>query len=667
MADPFDDLKRFFGPDGLLAGSVDGYEERQAQAHMARKVMEALVHDGTLIAEAPTGTGKTLAYLIPALLYDRRVVISTGTKNLQEQIMQKDWPFLRDEIGFDAKVVVMKGRENYLCRARWAAYNRQGRFRSPQEAKDFTRLSEWVHTTETGDRAELSWLADDDPLWREVNSNQYNCPGKVCNGYEDCFLRRMRRKADSADIIVVNHHLFFADLALKHSSPGAVIPEYHGVIFDEAHDLEDVATAYFAARISNYMMQELHRDLAGHFGKWRNVPEACYVAMDGLADAADAFFDNFRMTSSFDSKRRFAPATVPQKALEDFDRMTTHLSKIAYILKVHAPVGEDEGDTQDAFTAALKDRVVGTLGASLAVMDSEDTENVRYVESRGRGVHLVAEPIEPGPKVRDALFSTAGPVVFTSATLSTAGNFKYFRGRMALDFAIEEDILPTCFDYATQALLYVPKLMPEPNSPDFVEAFCVQAERILTATQGRAFLLFTSYRNMREAFEMLSGRLPYKTMMQGQGSKSALIEDFRKDTHSVLFATASFWQGVDVAGQALSCVIVDKLPFQSPGDPLIEARIDAINARGENAFMDYQLPRAILALKQGLGRLIRRRTDRGILALMDTRVLTRRYGKTVLKSLPEFPVTNDMAELERYAATLDSPLAPTTGKPPLMH
>lgn len=637
-------LETYFGPSGLLAANVPGYEERAGQLEMAAQVFSALRDDGTLIVEAPTGTGKTLAYLIPALLYDRRVVVATGTKNLQEQIVRKDWPFLRDALGFDARVVLMKGRANYLCKYRWNQFLAQPRFRTREEVEQFRRFADWAAQTDTGDRAEVDWVSEDDPFWSDVTSTRYNCPGSSCSQYESCFLQKMRRRASSADIIIANHHLFFADLAVKEQSGDAeVIPDFHAVIFDEAHGLEDVATGFFASRLSSFQVDELDRDVVSTVSRVASHERRHVDALRQLRTSADAFFAAF--PRGLDEKRRLRPAEQSQAmiAYPAFDNNLRHLAGM---------LGRIGREINAVEVEALGKRVADLTEAARQVMDFEDDEFVRYTEIRGRGVHLVAEPIEPGPRVREALFANAGPVIFTSATLATDNHFRYFKGRMGIDFPVVERQLPTCFDYKTQSVLYVPRDLPVPNSPGFVEAFAEELFSLLEKTRGRALVLFTSHRNMNETYDRLAGRLPYTLMVQGQGAKSALLERFREDTHSVLLATQSFWEGVDVAGESLSCLAIDKLPFASPGEPLLEARIERINTRGGNAFNEYQVPQAIIALKQGLGRLIRRRTDKGLMVLGDVRVRTKGYGKRILSSLPAFPVTGDREQVGRYAERL---------------
>ncbi|MBZ0271436.1 ATP-dependent DNA helicase [bacterium] len=635
-------IDTLFSEGGVFSARDPAWEPRKPQIDMAHAVLDALAHAGTLVAEAPTGTGKTLAYLVPALLYDRRLVISTRTKNLQEQIMGKDWPFVR-ALGFDAKVMVMKGRENYLCPHRYHRFLAEPRIRSRGEAANYERLVEWATTTQTGDRAELPWLADDDPLWPEVTSNRHNCPGKECQKEERCFLRLMRRKASNADILIVNHHLFFADLALKQGEHGEVIPDYQAVIFDEAHELEDVATAFFAARLTSFRFDEIDRDIVRALSA-RKVDDDVESLLTHVRIAADAVFDHFRRP--YDGKRRLRADDVPPAAHADHDNLRERLAALSARLAKIAAAHEDEDIAQLA-------RRANEIGLeSEIIFDMEDASRVRYAEQRGRGVHLVAEPIEPAVFIKDALFKKAGPVVFTSATLATGYDFSYLRARLGLDFEIEEMALATCFDHATQAMLYVPREFPQPHDAAFADAFETQAEKILLATRGRAFLLFTSYRHMREQYERLASRLPFPCLLQGEGARSALLDRFRAEEGSVLFATSSFWQGVDVKGEALSCVIIDKLPFSAPGEPVIEARIEAIKERGGNAFFDYQVPQAIITLKQGLGRLIRHREDKGLLALMDTRVWQKGYGKRILAAVPDYPVVDRLENALAFANKL---------------
>ncbi len=639
-------IERYFGPSGLLAATVPDYEDRPGQFDMALSVLEAFEGSGTLIAEAPTGTGKTLAYLIPAMLFNRRVVISTNTKNLQEQIFLKDWPFLRDQLGFTQKVALMKGRNNYLCKARLELFYRQPRFRAKDEAAQWEKLQDWIQSTGTGDRAEIDWMPDGCAAWNDICSTRFTCGGSKCPRFGECFVQKMRRKAAAADILVVNHHLFFADLALKEGDFGEVIPDYHAVVFDEAHELEDVATSFFSSRISNYRIDELDRDTVRLVSFVCPTDKRFVSALKGMRVSADTFFDSFR--GDFDQKYRLRPEKVDPEIMKNYGNLHERLQELSATCSSAAM----DADSQDM--KRLSERVEEILDDLDIVMDFADKEFVHYAESRGRGINVVAEPIQPGNRVKEALFTNAASVIFTSATLSTNGHFKYFTSRLGIDFEVEKKILPTCFDFKNQSVLYVPRDMPNPNTPDFLPAFISQALEIVNATQGRAFLLFTSIRNMREAFEAMAPELSFTCLLQGQGSKTALLDEFRSDTNSVLFATASFWQGVDVIGASLSCVIIDKLPFASPYDPVIEARIESINAGGGKAFFEYQVPQAIISLKQGLGRLIRHKNDRGLLVLTDSRVRTKGYGTQILKNLPEFPVTGNIEDVLQYAGTLEA-------------
>lgn len=631
-------MKKVFGQAGLLAAALPDYEYRPGQLAMADQVAGALENGEILLYEAPTGTGKTLAYLIPTLLADDKIVISTHTKALQEQILLKDLPLAERVLGVRIKTAVMKGRQNYLCRYRMRLFQAQPMFASMEESGFFDRIVQWAHTTETGDREELGDLPDEFPTWHEINSHTSYCRGQRCTNYPQCFFTKMRQRAMEADLVIVNHHLFFADLAVRDQGQGEVIPRYQALVLDEAHHIEDVATQFFGFKVSNYRIEELARDVSRALAAAKINDETVVARLRSLRDVSEVFF------------ARFAKPYEESYALKGSFRYEDILPEHNRLTQVLSSLGEALANLHDAdqpeLLAPLEERSAQIAQEMDVILDLDDREYVHWCESRRGGVFLHASPIELKGAVSDLLFHSAPSMILCSATMTTQGDFTYFKNRIGLESEVVETVGEPYFDYSKQAVLYLPREFPEPNSPDFVDALAEQMERILLASGGRAFCLFTSYRNMNAVHAQLASRLPYTVLVQGQGAKTAILDRFRQDEHSVLFATASFWSGVDVIGSALSVVLIDKLPFASPGEPIVEARIDALRADQANPFRDYQLPQAIITLKQGLGRLIRHRDDRGVLGVFDVRMRSRPYGRTILASLPDFPVTSDLKSLE---------------------
>jgi len=622
-----------FGSAGLLSQKMNFYEYRPEQCQMARAVDRAFSQERYLLVEAGTGTGKTLAYLLPAVRSGKRVIISTGTKTLQEQLFFKDIPFIQDRLGFPFRASFMKGRNNYLCLRRFKLLSRQPFLKDREEVAHFHTLKKWALRTRTGDRAELRELPEDLPLWKEVCASSDHCLGQACEFFETCFITRRRQEAAGADIVIVNHHLFFADLAVRIGGYGEVLPRYEAVIFDEAHQLEEVATQYFGVSVSNFRFEELARDLRREATAAKLKEGPCHRMAADLLAKQEEFFDLFR---GEDFRYRLREEHFRGKAEESADRLKENL----LLISAHIDGLKDPPEG----LRALSRRAQDLKGEFQDILNLSDQERVHWCEVRGRGVFLQASPIDVASELQSHLYPRMKTAIFTSATLSTQGNFRFLKTRLGLDGlpeAPEEEILDSSFDLKTQALLYLPKALPDPNRADFLPRAVEEMEKILKLTQGRAFLLFTSLKNMEESYRCLKGRVPYTCFLQGERPKSALIQAFKEDIHSVLFATASFWEGVDVQGEALSAVIIDRLPFSPPNEPILEARLERIASLGGNPFWDYQVPSAILLLKQGLGRLIRTRQDRGILAILDSRLWTKSYGKAFLASLPPCPVVHE--------------------------
>lgn len=639
-------VREAFAPDGPIARALDGFEARPGQLEMADAVAAVFAAGGILLAEAGTGTGKTLAYLVPAILSRQRVLVSTGTKNLQEQIFFKDLPALRESLGVPFTATYMKGRGNYLCLHRFeesrSMFGRDGYVEL---------IDQWLKHTETGDRAEIEDLPDDLPFWNDIAATSENCIGAECPRYQDCFVTRMRQRAAASDLVIVNHHLLCADASVRQSTFGEVIPECHHAIVDEAHQLEDVATQYFGIAVSNYRIEDLARDTVRSLGA-RLVAdpdraEAIRVDVERIRDHARAFFGGVEVmrfdlpgTSGVESRRRIGPEQTAMIAgtgadlIGALDALDSDVALAREVPEDVLALGRRAGELRDEIRFLLR---------------ADDPGFVYYLELRGRGIFLRAAPIDVSSIIREVLLDRMQATVLTSATLTVDGSFAYVKGRLGVTRA-EELRLDSEFDYARQSILYLPGRMPDPRSPQFGAAAAREVIEILKRTAGRAFVLFTSYANLREVHRIAAAELEYPIFVQGTAPRSVLLRDFKATPHSVLLATSSFWQGVDVVGEALSCVIIDKLPFASPGDPITSARIESIAARGGSAFAEYQVPLAILALKQGLGRLLRHRQDRGVLAVLDPRLRTMGYGRRFLASLPPAPATSRLADIERFFA-----------------
>jgi ATP-dependent DNA helicase DinG len=637
------------------------FEARAGQVEMASAVARVFGEGGVLLAEAGTGTGKTLAYLVPAILSRERVLISTGTKNLQEQIYFKDIPALRDALGIPFTATYMKGRANYLCLHKLGHLTDAAA--GPASHDVFLPIiREWSARTTTGDRAELQDIPEDVAFWNEVSATAETCLGTECPQYDDCFVTRMRQRAAESDVVIVNHHLLCADAAVRQSNYGEVIPAFTRVILDEAHQLEDVATQYFGFSVSNYRFDELARDVERLTIDDRDAKAEIAKTLERLRDHARAFFAELAFAHRGEGRvKNEERVRATRDSLAQTDDSAAHVTgaldlveaSLALLRKPKAADEAEEGDKagEDAATLA---RRAGLLRDELRfLLRGGDEEYVYFVEFRGRGIFLRAAPIDVSAIVREHLFDRMQTTVLTSATLTVDGTFDYVRARLGIADA-DEIRLPSEFDFARQAILYLPQRMPDPRADNFAVAASREVIQILKRTKGRAFVLFTSYVTMRAVQAMAEMALDYPILAQGTAPRSQLLNQFRETPHAVLFATSSFWQGVDVVGEALSCVIVDKLPFASPGDPIMSARIDAIRARGGEPFGDYQVPLAILALQQGLGRLIRHRRDRGVLAVLDPRLRTKGYGRRFLKSLPPAPIVHDLDRIEEFFDLADS-------------
>ncbi|HYW38789.1 MAG TPA: ATP-dependent DNA helicase [Terriglobales bacterium] len=647
-------LYQFFAPGGVLSKTHPAYEFRRGQLQMAQAVEEALEEKRHLIVEAGTGTGKTLAYLLPVIRSGKRVIISTGTKNLQEQLFHKDVPFLEQALFPDGKsklnVCYMKGRNNYLCRKKLYDLTRNPVLSGLEEIDHFSEISRWEKLTPTGDRAELAGVPESSVLWHKLDARSDACTGQKCSEFDRCFITEMRRRAAESDIVIVNHHLFFADLTIKQQSEYApdagILPEAGAVIFDEAHELEDVASSYFGVTISNARIDELARDVEQVLTRNRIYSAGLSGAIGSLRDHAALFFSllptgNGRF--AFENRRDFL-----EENGEEYDALRKSLQRLDSELQ-QMPEKPEE-------VFALSRRA-GEINFQLHfVMEEENPNTVFWIERRGtRGaggrdrhtVFLQATPIDVAPILKMSLFDKFDCAVLTSATLAVGGGFDYMRQRLGLEHT-RELLLPSHFDYESQALLYVPPDLPDPRTTEFAALAAERIRQLLEITRGRAFVLFTSYAQMKDVYERLCSQLPFRLFLQGEAPKNALLEEFRLTPNAVLFGTSSFWQGVDVQGEQLSCVIIDHLPFAVPSDPVVAARVKAIDAGGGNAFFEYQVPSAVITLKQGFGRLIRSLHDRGLLALLDNRILKKAYGRVFVESLPPYSKTTDLKKVEQF-------------------
>ncbi len=625
-------------PEGVFSKVLHQYEFRPAQMEMAQAVSSALKEGETLLVEAATGTGKTWAYLIPAILSGQKVVVSTGTLTLQDQLYNKDLPFLSKNLPQHFSFCMMKGKSNYLCLHRFYESLQQSTLSDFGVSSDMGLIQEWAMTTKSGDRAELTALSESSPAWQDVSIKGDSCLGGQCPEYSRCYLTRLKQDAAAADIVVVNHHLFFADLSLKNQGYGEILPRYDAVVFDEAHLLEEVATQFFGVSFSNLRVDDFVRDAESAFRYGQKVGLPCFEQCRMLVQYATHFFKHFKKGAE---RYRLRKADFTPEVRADGSELVESFKHLGRLIEKLELKSEAIKHLSERIEPLLNDLSI-FLGEGQAGQDL-----IFWAEHRRSSVFLHASPLDVSSILSERLFSGERASILTSATLSAQGHFNFIKARLGIIQA-EEKKLETAFQYEKQALLYLPTHLPPPASERFASEMSDEIVRILEKSQGRAFLLFTSWKNLDAVYQHIRGRLPYQLLKQGDQPKQALLESFRKDSSSVLLGTTSFWQGVDVQGEALSCVIIDKLPFASPGDPLTSARIDALQQQKKDAFSSYQVPLAILALRQGIGRLIRNSQDRGVIAILDHRITKKGYGKFFLDSLPSAPRTEDFNQVALF-------------------
>ena len=637
-----------FAKGGILAQKLPGYESRPSQLRMAQAIATTLElsadeqpgQSEMLAVEAGTGTGKTLAYLVPAILSGQKIVVSTNTLNLQDQILTKEIPFIKKHLAPKLNVICIKGRQNYLCLYRWQQFLATPQRNILADDRDIQKVTAWLAETETGDRSELSWLADNAPLWQAITASASQCLGGNCPDASTCFISQLRKKAGQAQLLVVNHHLFFSDLALRRFGHAEVLPRYESVIFDEAHHLEGVATQYFGTSFSHYQVIDLVKDLetAAQADLAGRAKEGVVQTARALAHQVDLFTELFPRERGRFSLRQFL------ERFPGWEEERQHLADQIKALSNQLAKAAMNGESWQG----MQRRVEEMLAAFTTITEAQNPSSVYWYERREKTVSLSASPIDIANELQDFLYEQTRNVIFTSATLTTDDTFTYFFSRLGLPGDTQTLTLATPFDYEKRTLLFVPdKGFPEPTAREFPAASQQLMQKLILAAKGRTLVLFTSLNAMRAAHDVLR-QLPFPVLMQGEAPKARLLEQFREQTHSVLLAVASFWEGVDVVGESLSCVIIDKLPFEVPSDPVIMARMERIKNEGGNPFFDFQIPRAILTLRQGVGRLMRSSTDQGVLAICDVRLFTKQYGRLFLKSLPQSPICRDILSVQIF-------------------
>lgn len=631
-------ITELLGDDGPLATSVPGFARREEQQQMAAAAAAAIAANDTLIVEAGTGTGKTFAYLMPALQSGKKVIISTGTRHLQDQLFAKDLPVVRDALRAPVKSALLKGRANYLCWHRMGAAASDGQRLTGRQLHELEQVRAWSARTGSGDIAELGEVAEDSVVWPRVTSTVENCLGQECEYFQECFVVKARRKAQDADIVVINHHLLFADMVLKEEGFGELLPGADAFIIDEAHQLPDVASVFFGITLSSHQLRDLVRDTRlehiREAGDMQDLPQA--------AERLESVLHQLRLALGQADRRAAWSEVARNAALQSaLQQVSDCLQRLHDWLELAAERGKGLESCR-ARAKQCSDRLA-------LLMDHAGSEYIHWFETFRTSFRLNLTPLNVAEPFRNCMDSLPSAWIFTSATLAVGDSFEHFSSQLGLEDARQLK-LDSPFDYRNNALLYLPDKMPAPNEQGYVDAVVRCARDVITASEGRAFVLFTSHAALQSAAAQLADTLDYPLLVQGSAPRRELLEQFRSLGNAVLLGTGSFWEGVDVRGAALSCVIIDKLPFSSPGDPILQARIEALREQGVNPFMAYQLPQAVISLKQGVGRLIRDHSDRGVLVLCDPRLRSKSYGRIFLKSLPDMPVSQAVNDVHEFFA-----------------
>jgi ATP-dependent DNA helicase DinG len=648
------EVEQLFGPTGPLVDAVRGFRPRLPQTEMAKAIANAIAGQKTLIAEAGTGTGKTFAYLVPALLWGGKTVISTGTKNLQDQLYLRDIPTVRKALNAPVSVALLKGRANYLCHFHLERTLQNGRLTSREDVGFLREISRFIKTTSTGDKAELSKVPENASVWNLVTSTRDTCMGSECQYYNDCFVMKARKEAQQADVVVVNHHLFFADVALKDTGVAELLPSANTIIFDEAHQLPETATLFFGETVSTSQIIELCRDV---------LAEGLSHARDGadwsqLSGAVERAARDLRLTFPQDSVKLAAHQIAPSSPF--FPALEAVQDELAAMIEVLEDQAQRAETLEQCRVRAVE--LAARLGAWTAGGEqaASDPDKVLWVEAYASSLQLHQTPLSIAPIFSKQREGPPRSWIFASATLAVKNDFNHYTAQMGM-MNESARTWPSPFDYGNQGLLYVPNDMPPANAPTYTDAVIDAALPVIEAAGGRAFLLCTTIRAVNRAAERLREQferrgLPFPLMVQGESGRTELLDRFRAAGNAVLIGSQSFWEGVDVRGEALSVVIIDKLPFAPPDDPVLAARIAALEKKGLNGFVHHQLPSAIINLKQGAGRLIRDETDRGVLMICDTRLITKPYGRRIWQSLPAFKRTRDLEQVRAFFATSDEAL-----------
>lgn len=633
-------VEQAFSSSGLLAKAIDGYSPRQAQIDMALEVESAIEHQTSLVVEAGTGTGKTFAYLIPALLSEKKVIVSTGTKNLQEQLFHKDIPLLRNAMATNAQIALLKGRANYLCLYRLELYQKERGQLDAAMLADFVNVRKWATSTSSGDIGELVNVAEDSAIFPFVTSTLDNCLAKDCPHIDDCYLVNARKKAIDADVVVVNHHLFFADMALKDTGFGELIPKADVVVFDEAHQIPDIASEYFGEAFSTRQLLDLCSDVLQLF----NTSLTDVKQLGKAAEKLQRTSQEFRLLFNHDPERGNWRDKIKQPRIaRSFENLKVDLDFLYQVIKLCL-------SRSDAIDNCFE-RAVAILSKYDIMANVEQNGMSFWYETTRRHVVLHLTPLSVADKFKSYIDDSNAGWIFTSATIAVDDGFSHYTGQLGLDKA-KTLLVDSPFDYLNQSQLIVPRYLPAAHHQHRANALSELAVPLINASQGACFLLFTSYRMLNQVADILSEQIDNPLLVQGQMSKRKLLEEFIDNEQAVLLATASFWEGVDVRGDKLTCVIIDKLPFASPDDPMLQARSEDVKRQGGDPFSEIQLPQAVIALKQGVGRLIRDVTDQGVMVICDDRLVNRPYGQVFLKSLPDMRRSRDVEKASEFLASL---------------